>query len=661
MRPHSISALSASSRRLPFLRQIVGNKRKYLHSSHLHRIAIATVVLVNALTGAAAAGAQQATPAASPEPAASFARPDCPAPSVSATDLVRILQAPVPEDPAATSPRGDALPPAARSTIGEIAAAWRQCLASGDIPALLGLFTPDGVNRLLAARSPLVGGPAGVPIALLGVGNALRLSDGRVAAEITIDPSGRGEAPPEALTMVIEQVQSGLWRIDNLVIPEGPVGAAGSLGYDPEGPARPLLRQPIASGQNVPVAAPGPMVPMRGADMARTGIQTGRPPQSAPGERWRTPAGWYSDVQPVAARQLVFLGGFSLGERTPLLAAIDAATGGVRWQTTAPVAWAEFPDSPALGGDVLYAPVQAPVAGIMAVTAATGLPLWFTPFGFTSVTAPVVDADAVYTAGWGVRNARDRAVNDEIGAVFAVDPRTGRERWRFVTKARFGPLAVAGDMVYVPSDRGLFALDRLTGEKRWQARFSPGDGESPVIAGKTIVFGGDEITSDTSGVFALDAATGALIWRADLSVATGARMGTAVFNDDVFVTWWDASEEDRSLGTPVLRAFALLDGDERWTFRTANEHVGTGSVTPPAIAGDVALFGVAIRTVAPDSDPMIDGLYAIDTQSGQLRWHAADMPIRSAPAVFDDQIFAMGGRRARGGAAEGLLVAFGAE
>jgi outer membrane protein assembly factor BamB len=602
--------------------------------------------------------AYQATPVATPVATALPARPDCPAPPVSPAALVAILREPVPEDPEAEHPRGEAVPPGERATIGDLAATWHRCLASGDVPALLGLFTADGVNRLLGERSPVLGGPAGLTIAILGVGNVQRLPDGRVAAEVTIDPSGRGEAAPEALTMVIEQGSDGAWRIDNLRAPEGPVGAAGTLGHDPEGPARALLRHPIAPGPNVPVPAPGPMVPMRGADVARTGIQTGLPPATEPGERWRTPAGWYSDAQPVAARGLVYFGGFSLGERAPLLAAIDAATGGVRWQTTAPVAWAEFPDAPALGGDILYAPVQAPVAGLMALTAATGEPLWFAPFGFTSVTAPVVDANAVYVAGWGVRNARDRAVNDAVGAVFALDPRTGRERWRYVANARFGTVAVGGDTVFVPSDHGLFALDRTTGAKRWQARFSPGPGEAPVVAGETVVFGGDEVTSGKSGVYALDAASGALRWRVDLEVATGTRIGTAVANDAAFVTWWDAAEDDPALGTPALRAFALADGKERWNYRAGSDPAGTGSVTPPAIAGGMALFGVAVRAPATGSASNADGLYAIDTMTGELHWHAGGVPIRSAPAVFDGAVYAMGGLRARGGASEGSLLAF---
>jgi outer membrane protein assembly factor BamB len=404
---------------------------------------------------------------------------------------------------------------------------------------------------------------------------------------------------------------------------------------------------------------------MRGADVARTGIQFGPAPAKEPTEQWRTPTGWHSDAQPVVARGLVFFGGFSLGARIPLLEAVDAATGAVRWQTTAPVAWAEISDSPALGGDILFAPVQAPVAGVLSAAAATGEPLWFTPFGFTSVTAPAVDADAVYVAGWGVRNAWDRAQNDASGAIFALDQRTGRERWRFLTPARFGPVSVGSDAVYVPSDRGLFAIDRATGHKRWQARFSPGAGDTATVAGETIVFAGSEITSGRSGIFALDAASGALRWRVDVSQAPGARSGSAAANGLVFVSWWDAPQVDPASGTPTLRAYDLATGQERWMFRAngssdARRDVGAGSVTSPAVVGNSVFFGVSVRAPAPGFSGNADGLYAVDTATGELRWQTSGAtPIRSAPAVLDGMVYVMGGLRARGGATEGNLFAYG--
>lgn len=630
-------------------------------------IFIAVAMLLAASCTPIVTAARQATPTSSSIASTSAPRQDCPAHQLSPADLATILREPVPEDPDAEDPRGDAVPPSERATIGDLVATWSTCLASGDMPGLLGLFTADGIRRLLGERSPFVGGPAGVRVSVLAVSQVERLRDGRIAARVAIDPSGSGTAPPESLIVVVERGEDDIWRFDHLRAPEGPVGAAGVADREPDAPPRALLRHPIAPGPGVPIRAPGLTLPMRGADVARTGIQLGPAPGEEPHELWRAPTGWHSDAQPVVARGLIYFGGFSLGERTPLLEAVEAATGAVRWQTTAPVAWAEFPDSPALGGDILFAPVQAPVAGVLAVAAGTGEPLWFAPFGFTSVTAPAVDADAVYVAGWGVRNTRDRSQNDASGAAFALDQRTGRERWRFLSPARFGTVSVGADAVYIPSDRGLFAVDRAAGQKRWQARFSPGAGETATVAGDTIVFAGAEITSGKSGVFALDAATGALRWRVDLPQTPGVRAGTAAANSLVFVSWWDTPEDDAGSGTPTLRAYDLQSGEERWVFEAngvgdvgADQPVGAGSLTPPVIVGDIVLFGVAVRTPAAGASGNADGLYAVDTASGEMRWQAsAATPIRSTPAVLDGTVYAMGGLRARGGASGGDLLAFG--
>jgi outer membrane protein assembly factor BamB len=116
-----------------------------------------------------------------------------------------------------------------------------------------------------------------------------------------------------------------------------------------------------------------------------------------------------------------------------------------------------------------------------------------------------------------------------------------------------------------------------------------------------------------------------------------------------------------------LRAYDLANGEERWVFRAndaADERqvVGVGSLTSPVVVDDTVFFGVAVRASAPGSSGNVDGLYAVDTATGEARWRTASAtPIRSAPALLDGTVYAMGGLRARGGASEGNLLAFGAE
>lgn len=610
------------------------------------------------------ARAAQSTPEGPPTSPPANARPVCEARQATAAGLVSLLRQPVPDDPQSLEPAGEALPPNERAPAGDVIARWEQCLASGNVRGLLGLFTADGVRRLLAQHEPYVGGPAGLFVSILAVNDVLRLPDGRITARVTIDPSGSGTAAPETLLFVFQD-EGGALRIDNMYGPGDLLGASGTIPVAPGGMEPPLLRRPIAPGPDVPVPPPGPEVPMRAGNAARSGFQPGPAPAQQPAELWRAPIGWHSDAQPIVARGLVYLGGFSLGDRLPLLEAIDTASGGVRWQSTAPVAWADFSNTPALAGDLLFAPVEAPISGVLALSASTGEALWYAPFGFTSVTAPVLDADSIYLAGWGVRNPRDRVRNDTSGMVVALDQRSGRERWRFLAPARFGPVALGDQFLYIPSDHGMYALNRTSGQKQWQARFSPGLDETPTVIGDLVVFTGADITTGQTGIFALDAASGALRWRVDLDAVPGARSGTAASGDTVFVSWWESPNGEPGRGVPTLRAYALADGKERWVYRAESgkaddEPIGVGAVTEPALAGDSIIFGVAIRAPAAGATGILDGLYAVAMNDGSLQWHAvADTPIGSSPAVLDGVIYAMGGLRPRGDATRGYLVAFG--
>jgi outer membrane protein assembly factor BamB len=573
------------------------------------------------------------------------ALPGCSALPASATGLVAVLSTPARIDEAVANPQGEVVPPADRAPMGNLVAQWSACLAAGDVRGLLGLFSADGVRRLLSERAPLVGGPGGLQIRVQAVNDVVRLPDGRLAGRVVIDPSGSGSAAPMTLTMVIVRGADGAWRIDALVAPDSASGSVGTLTAN--GQVAPLLRRPIAPGPDTPVAAPGPTSPMRGGDPARSGNQPGPPPAAAPPEAWRAPTGWFSRAQPVVGRGLVIFGGFSLGGRLSVVEALDSGRGGVRWQTTAPVGWAEIPDTPALAGDLLFAPVQAPVSGVMAMVAWTGQPVWFAPFGFTSVTAPAADGDTVYVAGWGVRNPRAGGLDDSVGSVFALDQNTGRERWRFIDGARFGPLAVGREMVYVSSNRGLFALARTNGQKRWQARFAPLPAEAPVVIGDAVVLAGTDVTSGATGVFALDAATGALRWRVDLDASLSVGLGTAAADDTVYVAWWEAPTAD-SVGVPVLSAYSLSDGKERWVYRASVTQeelaAATGAtITAPAITGDRVLFGVAVQAPSDTPATRASGVYAIDTASGQLSWQVAGLEVASAPVVVADTVYVMGG------------------
>jgi outer membrane protein assembly factor BamB len=78
--------------------------------------------------------------------------------------------------------------------------------------------------------------------------------------------------------------------------------------------------------------------------------------------------------------------------------------------------------------------------------------------------------------------------------VHAIDARTGKEAWKFVTRARVDSSpALAGGRIFVGSSDGkLYALDAATGRKVWE--FEAGDAitASPAIAAGRLVVGAQD-------------------------------------------------------------------------------------------------------------------------------------------------------------------------
>ena len=239
-------------------------------------------------------------------------------------------------------------------------------------------------------------------------------------------------------------------------------------------------------------------------------------------------------------------------------------------------------------------------------------------------------------AGWGVRNARDRTQNDASGAVFALDQRTGRERWRFLTPARFGPVSVGQDAVYVPSDRGLFAIDRATGRKRWQARFSPGAGDTATVAGET-----DRLRRLRDHLRAIRGIRArcrqrrlALARRFAASAGSPGGKRRRQWPRLRFLVGRASKktpEAARLHCAPTTLPMVTSAGcSARMAPRMHEQVVGAGSMTSPVVVGDTVLFGVAVRAPAPGSGGNADGLYAVDTATGEVRWQPLP-PRRSVP------------------------------
>jgi len=116
-------------------------------------------------------------------------------------------------------------------------------------------------------------------------------------------------------------------------------------------------------------------------------------------------------------------------------------------------------------------------------------------------------------------------LTDFDGRTYALDKKTGKEKWRFTTpnliKADTEPI-LSENLLYFGSRNGIFyALDKKTGEKKWEFK-TKSINNNQFVPGKTIIHFGqfniDEenvyINSSTdNAIYALDKKTGKEQWR----------------------------------------------------------------------------------------------------------------------------------------------------
>ncbi|MBW3562137.1 MAG: PQQ-binding-like beta-propeller repeat protein [Actinobacteria bacterium] len=186
--------------------------------------------------------------------------------------------------------------------------------------------------------------------------------------------------------------------------------------------------------------------------------------------------------------------------------------------------------------------------------------------------ALVADEERVYAAG--------------AGLVAAYDAASGTRRWQRVLPNPGQP-TLAGPVLVIDTARGPVALDRATGEVRWEA---------PVVGVERFTTDGEDriLLSRSADITAVDATDGTMMW----SVPTfpGPDTGFAVADRDTVVV--------ATSGNAVIRALHADTGDLRWEQR----HSGA-ILTPPALVDGL------VYVQDGDGD-----LHAFDAQTGDETW-----------------------------------------
>ncbi|MFE2373620.1 serine/threonine-protein kinase [Streptomyces sp. NPDC059398] len=298
-------------------------------------------------------------------------------------------------------------------------------------------------------------------------------------------------------------------------------------------------------------------------------------------------------------------GGLIHASDGPTLYALDGTDGTDRWRLSAD-AWVY--SLQAERGTVV---TGTRGGGVQAWEASNGEKLWElsgaqTDFE-TPESGPAIHGDTVYV--W--KDAR----------LFALDPRTGTERWSYPV----GDAAACGGVpvrvtsaddgcVYIAAGTRVLSVDRTSGLVRWHFEAPAVFLSAPAFAPGPAVAGGGVYLADYLGtVYAIDAATGKDRWR----IATESRQSLhplLVAQGNVHVGSGSA-----------LYTLDAVTGTPKWRFAAGGEVVGA-----PVVADGRIHFGSADHC-----------LYTLDAVGGQLRWKlATGGEITGSPVVRGGVVYA---------------------
>ncbi|WP_435119004.1 PQQ-binding-like beta-propeller repeat protein [Halolamina sp. C58] len=202
----------------------------------------------------------------------------------------------------------------------------------------------------------------------------------------------------------------------------------------------------------------------------------------------------------------------------------------------------------------------------------------------------------------------ETALLSRAGTTVAVNRRTAEVRWEYAAGSVEGVPTAVGETVFLPSRR-LFALDGVTGERRWAADDLPNP-PGPVAATESTVFAESDGT-----LYAVDAADGSVRWEE--SVAEPSYDTPVVGDSIVAITGSDG----------LLQAIPRTDEAERW-----QRQVPGGQVAPAVADGRVLAVS--------DTN---DSLLAFDAHTGETDWTTDLGPtVDTRVAVGGETAFVLG-------------------
>jgi outer membrane protein assembly factor BamB len=253
--------------------------------------------------------------------------------------------------------------------------------------------------------------------------------------------------------------------------------------------------------------------------------------------------------------------------------------------------------------------------GLYALDVRTGRVKWRYRSGRCSAASAAVAGGLVYHAFMN-RPPCDPPTGRQAvdGEVVALDPRTGKVRWRTLVGATESPPVVAHGLVFVGDWRGkIHALDVRTGRRRWTYRTRGEVKAGVALSGRRLYVG-----SYDGHLYALDAYTGRLLWRSaaqDRLGGLGEFYATpAVAYGRVYVANTDGK----------VYSYGATTGRIRWSHST-----GGYAYSSPAVW--------RMRVYAGSHDKR---LYCFDAATGRILWSfPANGWVAGAPTVINGLVY----------------------
>lgn len=210
---------------------------------------------------------------------------------------------------------------------------------------------------------------------------------------------------------------------------------------------------------------------------------------------------------------------------------------------------------------------------------------------------------------------RDRVYATRASAVFALDAKTGDERWVFtppVETNRLTAPAVAGDTVYVVGQHPtqsptVWALATLDGSVRWRVELGGETAGPPVVADGRLY-----CVTTNGGLYTVDTAEEVVSWQQSLTPSVGPPAATA---DGVFV------------GTRDGVVCYDSDGSRRWR---APETTALDRPHDGPVVDDTSLY-----TAGSEGDSII----ALAVDSGDERWRTSLSGEAWSPVPTVDSVY----------------------